>query len=219
MAKNDNAFFDRLRQAGLRKQVAKTLSGISGDANKKAVRAAQNAISELRGLADELERRLPAAKPATRRIVAATASLSPGRRSRGSGTRGSSGATASRSLSRASSTSRGSRSTGSSPRASGTSGRASGASGQASGTGARTSGTGARASTRSRGTRSGGSTARAPRGANKAKILASLKAGPKTASEVAKQTGIGTGTVGTTLTKLASSGEVVKAERGYRLPG
>jgi predicted transcriptional regulator len=60
--------------------------------------------------------------------------------------------------------------------------------------------------------------ARAPRGANKAKILASLNTGPKTASEIAKETGIGTGTVGSTLSKLATSGEVVKAERGYRLP-
>jgi predicted transcriptional regulator len=48
--------------------------------------------------------------------------------------------------------------------------------------------------------------------------LASLGGGPKTASEIAKETGIGTGTVGSTLSKLATSGEVVKAERGYRLP-
>jgi len=60
--------------------------------------------------------------------------------------------------------------------------------------------------------------ARAPRGANKAKILASLKAGPKTASVIAEETGIGTGTVGSTLSKLATAGEVVKADRGYGLP-
>ena len=60
--------------------------------------------------------------------------------------------------------------------------------------------------------------ARAPRGQNKAKVLAALKDGPMTASEVAKATGIATGTVSTLLTKLSKSGEVVKAERGYRLP-
>ena len=59
---------------------------------------------------------------------------------------------------------------------------------------------------------------RAPRGANKAKNLASLKAGPKTASVIAEETGIGTGTVGSTLSKLATAGEVVKADRGYGLP-
>jgi DNA-binding IclR family transcriptional regulator len=40
----------------------------------------------------------------------------------------------------------------------------------------------------------------------------------KTAGEVASQTGVARGTVSTTLSKLAKSGEVVKAERGYRLP-
>jgi CRP-like cAMP-binding protein len=62
-------------------------------------------------------------------------------------------------------------------------------------------------------------TARAPRGQNKAKVLEALTDGPMTASEVAKATGIATGTVSTLLTKLSKSGEVVKAERGYRLPG
>ena len=49
-------------------------------------------------------------------------------------------------------------------------------------------------------------------------ILASLKSGPKTASEIAKETGIGTGTVSSTLSKMATAGEVAKAERGYGLP-
>jgi predicted transcriptional regulator len=48
--------------------------------------------------------------------------------------------------------------------------------------------------------------------------LESLKAGPKTASEIAKETGIGTGTVGSTLSKMATTGEVQKADRGYGLP-
>jgi predicted Rossmann fold nucleotide-binding protein DprA/Smf involved in DNA uptake len=60
--------------------------------------------------------------------------------------------------------------------------------------------------------------ARAPRGQNKAKVLDALKDGPMTASEIAKVTGIGTGTVSTMLTKMAKSGELAKAERGYKLP-
>ena len=60
--------------------------------------------------------------------------------------------------------------------------------------------------------------ARAPRGQNKAKVLDALKDGPMTASEISKATGIATGTVSTLLTKLAKSGELAKAERGYGLP-
>lgn len=39
-----------------------------------------------------------------------------------------------------------------------------------------------------------------------------------TASEISTSTGIATGTVSTLLTKLAKTGEVAKAQRGYRLP-
>jgi CRP-like cAMP-binding protein len=60
--------------------------------------------------------------------------------------------------------------------------------------------------------------ARAPRGQNKAKVLDALKDGPMTASEISKATGIPTGTASTLLTKLAKSGEIAKAERGYKLP-
>ena len=61
--------------------------------------------------------------------------------------------------------------------------------------------------------------ARAPRGQNKAKILGALKGrGPMTASEIATATGITTATVSTTLTKMAKTGELAKAERGYTLP-
>ncbi len=63
-----------------------------------------------------------------------------------------------------------------------------------------------------------GTSARAPRGENKKKILAALKDGPKTASEIATGTGIKASTVSTSLTKLAKTGEVVKADRGYALP-
>ena len=61
-------------------------------------------------------------------------------------------------------------------------------------------------------------TARAPRGENKKKILASLKGGPKTASEIATETGIKASTISATLSKLAKAGDVVKADRGYALP-
>jgi len=59
---------------------------------------------------------------------------------------------------------------------------------------------------------------RTPRGQNKAKVLEALKGGPMTASELAKVTGIGAGTASSMLTKMAKSGELVKAERGYKLP-
>ena len=60
--------------------------------------------------------------------------------------------------------------------------------------------------------------ARAPRGENKQKILASLKGDPKTASEVANETGIKASTISASLSKLAQAGGVVKADRGYALP-
>jgi CRP-like cAMP-binding protein len=64
----------------------------------------------------------------------------------------------------------------------------------------------------------GAKPSRAPRGQNKAKVLDALKDGPMTASEIARATGIAPGTVSTLLTKLAKTGELAKAERGYRLP-
>ncbi len=65
--------------------------------------------------------------------------------------------------------------------------------------------------------------ARSPRrtapGATKASVLAALAGGePMTAGQVADKTGLARPTVSTTLSKLAKSGEVEKAERGYRLP-
>ena len=69
-----------------------------------------------------------------------------------------------------------------------------------------------------RGDRSATGSGRAPRGQNKAKVLEALRGGPMTASEISKTTGIATGTVSTLLTRLAKTGEVTKAERGYRLP-
>lgn len=72
--------------------------------------------------------------------------------------------------------------------------------------------------TKARAAKPAGTPARAPRGQNKAKVLQALKDGPMTASEIAKVTGIGTGTVSTLLTKMAKSGELTKAKRGYALP-
>ncbi len=39
-----------------------------------------------------------------------------------------------------------------------------------------------------------------------------------TASKIARLTGIAAPTVSTTLTKMAKTGELTEAERGYRLP-
>ncbi len=63
---------------------------------------------------------------------------------------------------------------------------------------------------------------RAPRrtapGATKATVLAALAGGDAmTAGQVADKTGLARATVSTTLSKLAQSGELQKAERGYRL--
>jgi DNA-binding transcriptional ArsR family regulator len=55
-------------------------------------------------------------------------------------------------------------------------------------------------------------------GATKASVLAALEAGDAmTAGEVATKSGLARATVSTTLSKLAKSGEVQKAERGYQL--
>ncbi|HWF52892.1 MAG TPA: winged helix-turn-helix domain-containing protein [Solirubrobacteraceae bacterium] len=64
-----------------------------------------------------------------------------------------------------------------------------------------------------------GSNSRTAPGATKTSVLAALeKGGAMTAGEVATATGLGRGTVSTTLSKLAKSGVVVKADRGYKLP-
>jgi hypothetical protein len=59
-------------------------------------------------------------------------------------------------------------------------------------------------------------TGRAPRGENRRAILQAISDAPKTAGDVAKETGIGRPTVSTTLTKLVSDGAAVKAKRGYK---
>jgi DNA-binding transcriptional ArsR family regulator len=78
----------------------------------------------------------------------------------------------------------------------------------------------ARTPTRAASTANGASaSARTPPGETKAKVLASLSSDQAlTAGEVAKATGLARPTVSTTLSKLSKTGEVVKADRGYRLP-
>ena len=72
--------------------------------------------------------------------------------------------------------------------------------------------------TRTRAAKPASVPARAPRGQNKAKVLDALKDGPMTASEVSKATGIPSRSASTLLSKMAKSGELAKAERGYKLP-
>ena len=70
-----------------------------------------------------------------------------------------------------------------------------------------------------RGGRSTGqrSRTRAAQGQTRSAVLAALSSGEAmTAGEVAAATGLGRASVSTTLSKLAKSGEVAKADRGYR---
>ena len=82
------------------------------------------------------------------------------------------------------------------------------------GTPRRATANGSRGATARRGART--SNGRAPRGQNRRLILEAIKNEPKTAGDVAKETGIGRPTVSTTLTKLVSDGAAVKAKRGYK---
>jgi CRP-like cAMP-binding protein len=76
------------------------------------------------------------------------------------------------------------------------------------------------ARTQTRAARSATPRARTAPGVTKAKVLSALSGdGALTAGDVAKVTGLGRASVSTMLSKLANSGEVVKAQRGYRLPG
>jgi hypothetical protein len=62
--------------------------------------------------------------------------------------------------------------------------------------------------------------ARAVSGSTKTAVLEALTGGnAMTAGEVATATGLGRASVSTTLSKLAKSGEVTKAPRGYQLAG
>jgi DNA-binding transcriptional ArsR family regulator len=71
-----------------------------------------------------------------------------------------------------------------------------------------------------RASRVAGAVARAASGSTKAGVLRALAGGgAMTAGEIASATGLGRASVSTTLSKLASSGEVAKADRGYQLAG
>ena len=66
----------------------------------------------------------------------------------------------------------------------------------------------------------GGTTTRRARGGTKAAVLEALAGGEAmTAGEVASLTGLGRASVSTTLSKLAKTGEVRKAARGYQMNG
>lgn len=74
------------------------------------------------------------------------------------------------------------------------------------------------ARTRRRGGSTSATDGRTARGATKASVLAALAGGESmTAGQVATEAGLARPTVSTTLSKLAKTGEVQKAERGYRL--
>ena len=74
------------------------------------------------------------------------------------------------------------------------------------------------ATTRRRGGSTSATNGRTARGATKASVLAALAGGESmTAGQVATEAGLARPTVSTTLSKLAKTGEVQKAERGYRL--
>jgi biotin operon repressor len=77
----------------------------------------------------------------------------------------------------------------------------------------------AAASTRSGGGESGGRT-RTASGATRQAVLEALtkaQGEPLTAGQVASSTGLGRPSVSTTLSKLARSGDVIKAQRGYAI--
>jgi len=78
------------------------------------------------------------------------------------------------------------------------------------------------ARSRARAAGSGNGSAASPRAASgetRARVLAALSSERAlTAADVATVTGLARPSVSTTLSRLAKSGEVVKADRGYRLP-
>jgi DNA-binding transcriptional ArsR family regulator len=74
------------------------------------------------------------------------------------------------------------------------------------------------ARTRTRAASAASRPAKTASGATKTKVLSALSHdGALTAGEVANATGLGRATVSTTLSKLAKSGQIAKAQRGYRL--
>jgi DNA-binding transcriptional ArsR family regulator len=79
----------------------------------------------------------------------------------------------------------------------------------------------AKAASRRAGAKAGSASAtlRGAPGETKARVLKTLAQGKAmTAGEVAAASGLARASVSTTLSKLAKSGELVKAQRGYQLP-
>src|SRR5436190_7569134 len=67
MAKNRNTdFVSYLRSSGLRKRVAKTLADLESDPRGNAEKLGRRVISDLRGAADAIEKRLDLGGAATR---------------------------------------------------------------------------------------------------------------------------------------------------------
>ncbi len=193
--------------------MAKTLSRLTEDASKKAIDAGLLAVAELRALADEIEKRLPAPEAATiassqsAPVTSASAPAKP-RAARAS-------ASTKPRATRASASAKPRAARASAPKKSGSPSRP--AASRSRATSSRSGSTPSR-SRASASRSSAASTSVAPRGENKEKILAALKSGPQTASEVGQSTGIATATVSAALTRLSKSGEVTKATRGYALP-
>jgi len=74
------------------------------------------------------------------------------------------------------------------------------------------------ARTRTRAASAASAPAKTASGATKTRVLSALSHdGALTAGEVANATGLGRATVSTTLSTLAKSGQIAKAQRGYRL--
>jgi predicted Rossmann fold nucleotide-binding protein DprA/Smf involved in DNA uptake len=199
MPKRDDDLFQRLRLAGIRKPVAQALAELTDDAGKKAVGAGHKAVAELRALIEEIEKRLPFVSQgqdeptpvaeAPRRAVKAVTKPARARV-----------AAASSTIEKKASVTRARRSattvaSKAAPKA--------------------TSKSTAKATPKAT---AKPASSPAPRGANKAKILAALNGGPRTASEISDETGIATTTVSSALNRLSKTGEVSKASRGYALP-
>jgi len=191
MPRRNMDLFERLRRVGVRKDVAKTLSELGEGAGKKAIRVGHSAVAELRALTEELEKLLPGTRAVPR------ADKTPGDKTPADKTPGTADRNRRRTIPKPTAA-QASKAAGPRPR----------------GKTARP----APARKRQPAAQPTSPAARAPRGENKAKILAALKAGPRTASELGAETGIGTGTVSATLTKMVRAGEVTKAARGYALP-
>ena len=203
MAKRDDELFKRLRAAGLRKEIARPLSDVSADARKKSVRAARAAINELRTLADELERRLPAETaaptPAAPRSTRTTRSAASARTpAKSPATRAKPAAGAAKPAA---------------TRAKPAATRAKPATTRAKPATTRAKPAASRPAARTR------RAAPASGTGNRAAIIKALGSGPLTATEVATRTGISVSTVSTTLARMSKSGDLVKAPRGYGLPG